>query len=300
MDFKVSFIIPVFNRENTIKRCIESILKQEDDNVEIIIINDGSTDNTSKVISKYIINNEIVCIEYFNNRGVNYARNRGIEKATGDYIIFLDSDDYLVDYALEKIRFCLTNYNKYEHFLFLVYNENKAKNFILEECNYADWLSNKYSGDYTHLISSNLIKKYPFFEDFMDAEILNWYRIYRENSPQIIINEKIVVVELKRSDSLMYRLKLTNKNAISDKYLSNDLFIKLYLNDFIKYKMNRIFRIIYQNIILGIILKKFKENFKYFKILKSNSRCIYPFKIINNHFFSKLFFLLVCSKSKLF
>ena len=128
---------------------------------------------------------------------------------------------------------------------------------------------------------------------------MNWYRIYKEYNPQVIINEKIVIVEIQRLDSLMLKLKLSNINSITDKYSSNDLFIRMYLNDFIENSINYIFRIIYQNIILGIILKKFKGNLKYFLILNKNKKYVFPFKIINHLAFSKLFFLLVWSKSKL-
>ena len=70
-----------------------------------------------------MVNSKVVYLELPQNMGVNYARNRGIEKATGEFILFLDSDDYLVESALDRIKFYLNNYSKYEHFLFVVYDK---------------------------------------------------------------------------------------------------------------------------------------------------------------------------------
>ena len=85
---KFSVIIPVFNRENFIKRAVESVLNQSYKNFELIVVNDGSTDKTLDVIKNYPI--KIISQE---NRGVSSARNRGIKASYGDIITFLDSDD---------------------------------------------------------------------------------------------------------------------------------------------------------------------------------------------------------------
>lgn len=95
---KVSFIIPVYNQEKLLKRCVKSIPKRWD--VEIIIIDDGSTDNTHITIQELVRDypdyiGATICKE---NHGVSYARNLGLERATGDYVIFVDSDDYLDTY----------------------------------------------------------------------------------------------------------------------------------------------------------------------------------------------------------
>lgn len=94
---KISIIIPVYNSEKTIERCLDSIINQPYQDYEIIIINDGSKDNSEKIILEYKKNNSK--IKYFlkENSGVADTRNFGIEKAAGDYIIFIDSDDYIKD-----------------------------------------------------------------------------------------------------------------------------------------------------------------------------------------------------------
>lgn len=92
---KISIIIPVYNSEETLKRCLNSILEQEYQDYEIILVNDGSKDNSEKVILEY--SEKSNKIKYFSkeNSGVADTRNFGIEKATGDYIVFVDSDDYI-------------------------------------------------------------------------------------------------------------------------------------------------------------------------------------------------------------
>ena len=95
MEPKISIIVPVYNGEKTIKRCIDSILEQTYENIEIIIVNDGSVDNTLSICEKNYKNNKNVFIFNINNGGVSNARNFGIEKSTGEYIIFVDGDDTL-------------------------------------------------------------------------------------------------------------------------------------------------------------------------------------------------------------
>ena len=93
---KISVIIPVYNTEKYIEKCLESLAKQTMQDFEVIIVNDGSTDNSKKVIKDYMKNSNLD-IRYLEkeNGGLASARNYGVEKALGKYISFLDSDDYL-------------------------------------------------------------------------------------------------------------------------------------------------------------------------------------------------------------
>ena len=95
---KFSIIVPVYNTEKYLKRCLDSIKSQSFKDYEVIIVNDGSTDNSSDIISKYpykIINQE--------NQGLSMARNNGVKEALGEYLIFLDSDDYIEKDLLKEI-----------------------------------------------------------------------------------------------------------------------------------------------------------------------------------------------------
>lgn len=97
MNNLISIIIPTFNNEEQIKTCIDSVLKQTYEFLEIIIINDGSTDNTLDILQKY--DDKRITIYTTKNGGVSKARNMGLEKAKGDYIGFVDADDR-IDYEM--------------------------------------------------------------------------------------------------------------------------------------------------------------------------------------------------------
>lgn len=92
---KVSVVVPVYNGEKYIGRCIESILNQNLKDLELILVNDGSTDNSLATIKKYAYYNKNIKIITKSNGGVSSARNAGIKAATGDYIGFVDSDDWI-------------------------------------------------------------------------------------------------------------------------------------------------------------------------------------------------------------
>lgn len=93
-NIKVSVVIPTYNQEKLVIKCLNSIPKRED--IEIIAVNDGSTDNTKESLYEYKRSYpDLKIITYKNNRGVSYARNKGLKKAQGEYVCFIDSDDYV-------------------------------------------------------------------------------------------------------------------------------------------------------------------------------------------------------------
>ncbi|AGH73261.1 glycosyltransferase family 2 protein [Edwardsiella piscicida] len=106
----LSLIIPVYNTEMYLSACLESVFCQCDEDIEIIIVNDGSTDNSLDIIMKYKQNNEFVFIDK-SNGGLSSARNSGLSVATGQYIAFLDSDDLWVDSCYMIIKESLQAYN---------------------------------------------------------------------------------------------------------------------------------------------------------------------------------------------
>ena len=91
---KYSIILPVYNAEIYLEKCIKSILNQEYSKIELILINDGSTDNSENICKNYLYDHRVKYI-YQKNRGVSNARNKGIQIAKGEYILFIDSDDYV-------------------------------------------------------------------------------------------------------------------------------------------------------------------------------------------------------------
>lgn len=116
---KVSIVVPVYNTGKYLKKCIDSLLNQNFDNYEIIIINDNSPDDSEGIILSYN-NPKIIYIKNSENKGIGYNRNLGIEKSKGKYICFIDSDDYVSNNFLselylacesEKLDMAICDYN---------------------------------------------------------------------------------------------------------------------------------------------------------------------------------------------
>ena len=100
-DIKISIIVPVYNCAKYIKKCLDSLINQTFKNIEIILVNDGSTDNSEEIIQSYD-DNRIVYIKQ-KNQGPSAARNLGIDLAKGEYIGFVDSDDWIDADYYEKL-----------------------------------------------------------------------------------------------------------------------------------------------------------------------------------------------------
>jgi len=98
----ISVIIPTYNRAYVLERAIDSVLKQTYQNIELIIIDDASTDNTSELLEKYHQDNRVSVVQLSKNSGVSHARNQGIERAQGEWVAFLDSDDEWLPKKLEQ------------------------------------------------------------------------------------------------------------------------------------------------------------------------------------------------------
>lgn len=103
---KVTIIVPIYNIEKYLKRCIESIINQSYVNIEIILVNDGSTDNSKKIVEEFSDMDERIKIINKPNGGLSSARNTGLEISSGDYIMFVDGDDWIDKNCVEK---CLEN-----------------------------------------------------------------------------------------------------------------------------------------------------------------------------------------------
>ena len=110
----ISIIIPLYNKEKDIKKTIDSVLKQTYINFEVVIIDDGSTDNSLEIVKR--INDKRIKLYQKENEGVSIARNLGVEKATSPYIAFLDGDDYWHPNHLENINFLITTYPNHNWF----------------------------------------------------------------------------------------------------------------------------------------------------------------------------------------
>ena len=111
MDKKISIIIPVYNIEKYIERCLNTVTSQTYHNLEIIVVDDGSTDNTSFLIDQYAKKDHRIKVIHQVNQGVSVARNKGLDIATGEYIGFVDGDDIIEEDMFEMLIKTLIEHN---------------------------------------------------------------------------------------------------------------------------------------------------------------------------------------------
>lgn len=188
----ISVIVPVYNTENYIRECLDSILSQTYTNLEIIVINDGSKDRSEQIIQEYVAKD--IRVKYFKqeNSGQSATRNRGMDIAQGEYISFIDSDDIINKYLYETLYDALITTN-------VLIAECKLKNFknineLNDECNSHEYKILDYSNfvDYpiiegsfsesacVKLYNAEFIKKFKFDvgKIFEDSRIL--HKVYCE------------------------------------------------------------------------------------------------------------------------
>lgn len=159
----ISIIIPVYNKEKFISKCLESIVTQTFHDFEVIIINDGSTDKSQCIIEKYVEqDNRIICYN-IENSGVSNARNIGLNYARGDYVMFIDADDFISSDYLENVLnnsssdIVITGYTSvlqsYE-----IYNNCIKSNVIIKE-NEKKYIFNKVLFPYLCVVWAKLFKR---------------------------------------------------------------------------------------------------------------------------------------------
>lgn len=107
----VSIIVPVYNSEKYLDRCLQSVKNQSYKNIEIILIDDGSTDNSGKICEKYAVKDKRVRVIHTKNNGPAAARNKGIENSKGEFIFFFDADDFIENNAIDLL---IENYNQHK------------------------------------------------------------------------------------------------------------------------------------------------------------------------------------------
>ena len=207
---KLSIIIPVFNGEKFIKRCVDSVLNQSMYIDEIIIINDNSTDGTIEILEKNYSN--LVNIKIINlkkNHGVSYCRNLGIEKSSGEYIGFVDSDDYVEVNMFEKM-----------------YNNAKDNNLDICICNFVEVnqqnrIKSKYKNNEEILERDKSLEKYLLNKISPSV----WDKIFRRKIlKNIKFNTKLIIGEdiLFCLEAFYYSKKTGFVNDYLYNYIQND------------------------------------------------------------------------------
>jgi glycosyltransferase involved in cell wall biosynthesis len=185
----LAIIVPTYNRAHTLPRALESVLRQTDARWRLIVVDDGSTDRTSEVLSTYR-DERILYHHYSHNCGASYARNRGVEFSTSEYVAFLDSDDELVPEAVEQVFSVLDETERlYWLYRFPVLDDrigrlpSKSGTVIT----YMDVLTKKYDADTFAVIRRQAFDFYRFCENFLGYEKVFWFSILKYLGPEYFV-----------------------------------------------------------------------------------------------------------------
>lgn len=227
MKTRLSVIIPMYNAQAYIKRCIDSILNQGFEGLEIIAVDDGSADSTCSVIRDY--GDERICLVRQENRGVSSARNAGLDIARGTYVIFADADDYLLDGSL-KAMYGTISALEAELAVFGYINE---KNGVPYEKRYAGLQVMERDTAFIQLFRNPAFRgvlwnkifirdmieenKIRFPTDYTHGEDLIFVTRYLKQCTHICVNPSLVYVYAENPGSLCRQMY--HKNEFSGKYL---------------------------------------------------------------------------------
>lgn len=111
MNDLISIIVPVYNVEKYLEKCVKTLMEQSYKNIEIILVDDGSTDSSGKLVDRLANNDARITVVHKKNAGLGMARNTGLDYATGKYVAFIDSDDYTDVNMVQKLHNALEEYN---------------------------------------------------------------------------------------------------------------------------------------------------------------------------------------------
>lgn len=236
---KISIITPVYNRADCLPRCIDSVLRQEYKNWELILVDDGSKDSSISVAESYQkIDLRIRVFSFPQNRGTNAARNKAIIESTGDYLLILDSDDWLADSALGKVHDTMCVTPGFRHYLFQADDllDYYGHNSLLRTgdkviLHFEDWLSQKVNGDFIHVIERSLMQAFPFDEETRILEGVNFMRLYKAGHQQLYSPFVITHRDRSRKDSVTPSAFLYNKKAMTRCLSANKAWLAYFTED---------------------------------------------------------------------
>jgi glycosyltransferase involved in cell wall biosynthesis len=248
--------------------CIESVMQQQFAGMELIVVDDGSSDRTAELLDKLQARYpDMIVISNPANLGVNYTRNRGIERASGKFILFLDSDDKLVDGCLSRICETINSNPHYHHYLFWVSDR-------LEECrnavqcrhiHYEDWIKGTIVGDFTHVVAADIMKRTLFFEKFRMYEYLNWLRVFKATTPQLLATFIAAERERDRPDSLTHASRLQDIAIITAKFESKQSYYALHHKDLLLFHSKALSNKLLATVMLGVACNRKKDSYRMLK-----------------------------------
>lgn len=221
MNNKISIIIPVYNVEKYIKKCIDSLKRQTYSNFEAIFVNDGSTDSSIDIVENN--NDERFIIVSKENGGLSSARNYGLKYVSGDYLMFLDSDDYLPDFSLEILMSEMLKYDVdfVQGSIEYVFPNFEKKVILKEEIFYENIVKKYFDNDITiipvwnKLYKIDLVKDIFFKEGYNFEDIIYTFQIF-SHANSFFNTDKIVYYYVQREDSIMNEKDKTKKMKVLD------------------------------------------------------------------------------------
>lgn len=220
MRMKISIIVPVYNVESYLRKCINSILNQTTENIEIILVNDGSTDKSGDICDEYKKKDDRVVVIYKENGGLSSARNVGLEIATGDLIGFIDSDDWIeLDY-FEILYDGIIKYNTDISVMHLI----KVTNYEKIE------FKTKRKEEWVKFTRDNAMESF-FLDDFIGYSACN--KLYRANLFENIRYPEGMLMEDKATTyKLIYKTNsvVVNSSRKYHYYLRNDSIMQCEFN----------------------------------------------------------------------
>lgn len=250
MEPKISVIIPIYNVENYLEKCIESVINQTYKNLEIILVNDGSTDGCKEICDRYKASDKRIKVIHKKNGGISDARNWGIDNATGDYIAFLDSDDW-IDLGL------------YEN----LYNNIIKEKCDISMCNYKRTYDNKSNlkhSDKKVIYTNHEILK-ELYTDKQILIVVVWNKLFKKE----LFNSFRFPVGKIHEDEYLIPSVLYKANKIV--YLEKELiYYRITPNSIMNSKFNEN-RLFYLDIL--DMRNTFYEDNKLWKLRKLNSYC---------------------------
>lgn len=220
---KISIIIPCYNVEKYLPKCLDSIVNQTYKNLEIICINDGSTDNTLDLLNKYKLNDSRIVVIDQENSGVSAARNNGLNYVTGDYIMFVDSDDWIDLYTCEiALNKALSN----DYDLVIWNYIREFPNNPMPKQIFSDEEIVLFENDVKHKLQRRtlgLFREELAHPENADSIVTIWGKLYRSS---ILIDNKLMFTNLKKigtSEDALFNLEAYKyiKSAI---YIPNCLY----------------------------------------------------------------------------
>ncbi len=225
---KISIIIPVYNVAPYIEECIQSVMNQTYKNLEVLIVDDCGTDNSMDLVFRMLGNQEVVVrqnilfrvIHHDRNKGLSEARNTGIEEASGDYIYFLDSDDYIVPNCLELMATkALETHADCIESRFLTSNDDTRKFPIgykesKKEIMNLFYVRTMHIEAWGRLVKRDLIIKnhLRFFKNLISEDVPWSLEVYCLANSFYFIDDKLYIYR-KREGSIMTSEKFENKLA---------------------------------------------------------------------------------------